>query len=93
MEAPETYTTAQQELQPTPRALPPLKIEVDVSKLELGDILLLDDVATGKPYNLTEVVRMLDRVITGGVQGRPINQYRPLLGQMLAIIQDIANPK
>ncbi len=90
METAETYTTEQQT---TTRTLPPLKIEIDISKLELGDILLLDDVAAGKPYNLTEVVRMLDRVVEGGFAGRPINQYRPLLGQMLAIVHEIANPK
>lgn len=78
---------------PTVRTLPPLVAEIDISKLELGDILLLDDVTSGREYLLVEVVRLLDRVLVGGVAGRPINQYRALLGRMLAVVQELANPK
>lgn len=78
---------------PTARPLPSLAIEVDISKLELGDILLLDDVGQNRAYNLVEVVRLLDRVVVGGVAGRPLNQFRPLLGRLLAIVQELANPK
>lgn len=75
------------------RTLPSLTAEIDISKLELGDILLLDDVTSGREYLLVEVVRLLDRVLVGGVAGRPINQYRALLGRMLAVVQELANPK
>lgn len=76
-----------------PPMRPPVVAEVDVSKLELGDILLLDDITAGRPYPIVAVVRMLDRVLVGGVAGRPIAQFTPLLGRLLALVQEIANPK
>lgn len=91
-EQPTTITTSEQQAAPV-RSLPSLAVEIDISKLELGDIILLDDVTQGRPYNLVEVVRLLDRVIAGGVAGRPLNQFRPLLGKMLTIVQGLANPK
>lgn len=92
-EASETYTAADQQIAPAVRTLPPLRVEINIDRLELGDIMLLDDVAQDRPYQLVEVIRMLDRVIEGGVKGRPISQFRPLLGRILGIVQELANPK
>lgn len=85
--------TTEQQAAPAVRTLPPITAEIDLSKLELGDIILLDEVTSGREYQLVEVIRMLDRVLVGGVAGRPINQYRALLGRMLGIVQELANPK
>jgi hypothetical protein len=76
-----------------PPMRPPVVAEVDVSRLELADILLLDDITAGRPYPIVDAARMLDRVLVGGVKGRSISQFGPLLGRLLAIVQEIANPK
>lgn len=78
---------------PLPPPAPRPIAQIDVSKLELADILLLDDVARGRPYELTAVIRMLDRVMVGGVAGHHISHYQPLLRIVLATVQELANPK
>lgn len=83
----------EQQAPPAVRPLPSLRIEVDATKLELGDIIILDDVAQNRPYDVFEVARMLDRVVVGGLAGRPLNHFKPLLGQLLALVRELANPK
>lgn len=70
-----------------------LQVEFDLERLELLDILLVNDIATGNPYPLVDAIQLLDRVIVGGLKGRKLSQYRPLLGRLVAVINEIINPK
>lgn len=70
-----------------------VETEIDVSLLTIGDIIFMDDVRRGEPYDIAEAARMLDRLVVGGVRNRPIAQYRPLLIKILTVIKELANPK
>lgn len=71
----------------------PLQVEFDLEKLELLDIVLINDVVMGNPYPLVDAIQLLDRVVVGGLKGRSLSQYRPLLGRLVAIVNEIVNPK
>lgn len=71
----------------------PLQVEFDLEKLELLDIVLINDVVMGNPYPLVDAIQLLDRVVAGGLKGRSLSQYRPLLGRLVAIVNEIVNPK
>lgn len=95
VEQAEPQTVAQQ-VEPQPpvvRALPTLRIVINIDRLELSDIMLIDDVSQGREYSIVDAIRLLDRVVEGGVQGRPLNQFRALFGRLQYIVQELANPK
>jgi len=89
----QTEQTEQVEQAKSKPVVKTLQVEFDLEKLELLDILLVNDIVTNQPYLIADAVRMLDRVIKGGLKGRPLTQYRPLLGRLVAIVNEIINPK
>lgn len=70
-----------------------LQVEFDLTKLWMADIPLINDIATGKPYLFVDAINMLGRVMVGGLGERELTQYRPLLSRLVAVMNDIINPK
>lgn len=72
---------------------PTKPVQFDLTQLELTDIVLIDQISRGEQYNRADAVRMLDRIIVGGVRGRKIQEFAPLLGRLVAVINEVSNPK
>jgi len=85
-------TQTEQTEQATP-IIKPLQAEFDLSKLLMSDIPLVDLIISKKPYPVVEAILMLDRVLIGGIKGRELTQYRPLMNKLISIISEIVNPK
>lgn len=74
-------------------------VQIDVSKLEIPDMKLFalapqlaqnDEAAQAA---LPALIDMLERIVVGGLAGRPITEFWPLVSEVTRLIQAAGNPK
>lgn len=74
-------------------------VQVDASKLEIPDMKLFamapqlaqDDAAAQTA--LPAMIDLLERVVVGGLAGRPITEFWPLVGEVTRQLKQVGNPK
>jgi hypothetical protein len=74
-------------------------VQIDLSKLEIPDMKLFalapqlaQDEAAAQAA-LPALIDLLERVVVGGLRGRPITEFWPLLGEVTRQLQQAGNPK
>jgi len=69
-------------------------VEVSWERLDLGDLLLIEDFQAKRNINPVQLVGLLDRVIVGGIRGK--HYSRDLIAPLFAAVVDAfdreANP-
>lgn len=67
-----------------------LEITVDLTKLEIGDLALMQTAEDQKVS--PEMVDMLDRVVVGGCRHMPITRLNDVMKAINEALEDEANP-
>lgn len=72
--------------------MPELKIELDLSRLTLGDVE--DVMLNEKEMTLREQIDLLDKIVTneGGARAIPITQIQEVMERVERELADIVNP-
>ena len=81
-----------------PEVVEVVTVQVDRSKMLIGDIALMARLGEIKGQNvptdlLGPMIEMLDRVVVGGVAQRPLDDLANVMRAFGAAMQDAGNPK
>ena len=71
-----------------------IEVEVDFQKLDLDDLLLIEDFQAGRRPNLVQLTGFLERVIVGGIRHKhyKLDQIGALFEAVTAAMTAEANP-
>jgi len=71
-----------------------IEVEIDPSRLDLDDFLMLADFRAGKNPNPMDQIVFLDHIVKGGIRGRhyPADAISALFAAVERAMDQIANP-
>ncbi len=79
---------------PQPEGKVELQVEVSWERLDLDDLLLIEDFQAKRNINPIQLAGLLDRVIVGGIRGKhyPRDMIAPLFAAVSEAFDREANP-
>lgn len=69
-----------------------LAITVDISKMVLSDLEILDNAQVPGKANMKQMLDLLDRVVVGGARSLPLNALPQILEAINKAITEASNP-